>query len=169
MDKRRIFFFDEARFGTHSNLGHGWFHKGSRTPVNVKLGFQNFYLYSAVDPKLGQDFSLVLPNVNSNCMNLFLKEFSAHTKDEQVIMVIDGAGWHHSRSLQVPPNIEIVYLPPYSPELNPVERLWLYIKQKIIKNRIYDTIEELEDVLCEFMTQNLNQEILMSICSVNYL
>ncbi|MDX2049976.1 MAG: transposase, partial [Rickettsiaceae bacterium] len=104
--------------------------------IDVKLGFQNFYMYSAVDPESGEDFSLILPSVNTNCMNLFLKEMSQQIGKDNIIMVMDGAGWYHSKDLKIPPNIEIVHLPAYSPELNPVERLWLYIKQKIIKNTI---------------------------------
>jgi transposase len=63
--EKEVFFFDESRFGTHSKLGHGWFKKGTRTRVEVKIGRQNFYLYSAVNPKNGNDLSLVAPNVNT--------------------------------------------------------------------------------------------------------
>ena len=93
---RSIFFFDESRFGTHSKLGHGWFTKGSRTEVKTKLGFQNFYLYSAVDPKSGVDFTLILPNVNTVCMNLFLTEMIKYIGDAPIILVMDGAGWHRA-------------------------------------------------------------------------
>jgi hypothetical protein len=71
-----LFFFDESRFGTHSKLGHGWFAKGKRTGVAVKLGFANFYLYSAVEPETGEVFTLEIPHVNTNCMNVFLHEMS---------------------------------------------------------------------------------------------
>ncbi len=66
-----VWFFDESRFGTHSKVGHGWFKTGIRTPVKIKLGYKNFYLYSAANPKTGEDFTLILPNVNINCMNVF--------------------------------------------------------------------------------------------------
>lgn len=166
---KSIFFFDESRFGTHSKLGHGWFKKGSRTLVNTKLGFQNFYLYSAVDIHSGEDFTLILPKVNTTCMNLFLSEMAKYIHNKSIIIVMDGAGWHHSKDLQIPSNIEIIYLPPYSPELNPVERLWLHIKQSIVKNRIYETIADLEDTVCEFLNNALDTQTIKSICSVNYL
>lgn len=166
--EKRVFFFDESRFGTHSNIGHGWFRKGSRTLVKVKLGFQNFYLYSAVDPKCGNDFTLMLPRVNTDCLNLFLSEMSEAFAGQQIIIVMDGAGWHKSQDLVIPSNIEIMYLPPYSPELNPVERLWLYIKSHTIKNAVYDTIEILEDAISDFIVQHVNPELLKTVCNVNY-
>lgn len=107
---KRLFFFDEARFGTHSKLGHGWFKKGERTAVKVKLGFQNFYVYSAVAANEGEDFSLILPNVNTITMNEFLAQLALYLGDQQIILVMDGAGWHRSKDLVVPKNIEIVFL-----------------------------------------------------------
>ncbi len=130
-----IYFFDESRFGTHSKIGHGWFKKGKRTAVKIKLGFKNFYVYTAAHAKNGNEFSLILPKLNTQCMNIFLDKFSTQTKGETSTIVMDGAAWHKSKGLVVPNNIQILLLPPYSPELNPVERLWLYIKNKLIKNK----------------------------------
>ena len=166
---KAVYFFDEARFGTHSKIGHGWFVKGSRTPVKVKLGFQNFYLYSAVDPKSGEDFTLMLPSVNTDCMNVFLSKMAEEVHNKSIIIVMDGAGWHHSKDLKIPGNIEIIYLPPYSPELNPVERMWLYIKQRTIRNKVYDTLGDLEEVICNFLCSKLSPTILKSVCCVDYL
>jgi len=165
---KKIFFFDEARFGTHSKVGHGWFIKGSRTMVKVKLGFKNFYLYSAVEVGSGSNFTLHLPYVNTECMQLFLNKFSEELHGECVTIIMDGAGWHTSKTLIVPSNIEIIYLPPYSPELNPVERLWLYIKKAVLYNKIYDTLEELENVVAEFIT-NLQNHTIIKICNYNYM
>ena len=108
--EKRLFFFDEARFGTHSKLGHGWFPKGKRTGVAVKLGFANFYLYSAVEPKTGEHFTLEIPYVNTNCMNIFLEEMSKEFTGDKIILVMDGAGWHKAKNLQVPDNIEIILI-----------------------------------------------------------
>lgn len=97
----------------------------------------------------GQDFSLILPSVNTTAMNEFLKQLSEYLGGKEAIVVMDGAGWHKSKDLEVPKTIEIVYLPPYSPELNPIEKLWEYVKSHTIKNKIYEAIEELERVVCE--------------------
>jgi hypothetical protein len=163
-----LYFFDEARFGTHSKLGHGWFTKGSRTQVNVKLGFRNFYLYSALNPITGEDFTLMLPSVNTDCMNIYLEEMSEYLCGTEAFIVMDQAGWHKSKGLKIPRNITILYLPPYSPELNPVERFWKYIKQHTIKNKIYDNLKDLEDVIANFLN-SLTSSAIKSLCTLSYL
>ena len=163
-----MYFFDESRFGTHSKLGHGWFRKGIRTQVKIKIGFQNFYVYSAVNPITGDDFSLMMPNVNTMSLNMFLAEMSKHIGDQKAIVVMDCAGCHKAKDLVVPANIEILYLPPYSPELNPAERLWEHLKSETIKNKVYNTIEQLEIVVSSSI-KNLNTLLIQSICCMNHL
>jgi transposase len=101
-------------------------------------------------------------------MNIFLQELAKQIGENRVIVVMDGAGWHKSKGLHVPLNIEIVYLPPYSPELNPVERLWQYIKRNTIRNRVYESIKCLEDNVCQFVA-NIRSDRLASVCSCDYL
>ena len=163
-----LWFFDESRFGTHSKIGHGWFRTGIRTPVKIKLGYKNFYLYSAANPKTGEEFTLLLPNVNINCMNIFLNEFAKTIGQRRVLIIMDGAGWHKSDKLKYPKNIRIIIQPPYSPELNPIEKLWQYIKDHTIKNRVYKTLPELENKVCKFV-RTLNSEIIKSVCRVSYI
>ena len=161
-------FSDEARFGTHSKLGHGWFKKGTRTQIPVKLGYKNFYIYGCASPITGKNFTLLLPKANTACMNLFLRELAREFDGRKIILIVDGAGWHRSKDLMVPSNIELVYLPPYSPELNPIERLWLYIKKATIRNRIYETIDGLEETVCDFINE-LKDVTVRSICNLDYL
>lgn len=80
---------------------------------------------------------------------------------------MDGAGWHKSDKLKFPANIRIIIQPPYSPELNPIEKLWQYIKDHTIKNRIYKTLLELENKICKFI-QTLTPEIIKTVCGVSY-
>ena len=89
---KMVYFFDESRFGTHSKIGHGWFKKGARSSIKVKLGFQNFYVYSAVDIMSGKDFSLIVPKVNTPLMNVFLEEMSKDLGSKEAIVVMDCAG-----------------------------------------------------------------------------
>ena len=138
-----------------------------RTSVKVKLGFKNFYVYSAVDVRSGRDFSLILPRVNTILMNEFLAQMSKELGDTQAILVMDGAGWHKSKNLRVPKNLTIVYLPAYSPELNPVEKFWQYIKAHTIKNKIYKTLEALENAVCDFI-KKLKPESIKSTCSISH-
>lgn len=132
------------------------------------MGFENFYVYSAVSPKSGEEFSFLAPYVNTVCMNLFLEGMSKHLGEKQAFLVMDQAGWHKSKTLVLPHNIKIIYLPPYSPELNPVERLWQHIKNHVLKNKVYQTLSSLEDAVCEFIN-SLGKEDIISICSLNYM
>ena len=95
------------------------------------------YIYAAVEPGTDNAFALILPDANAAGMQAFLEAFAATIHDdEHVALVLDGAGWHGSKRLRVPANITLVSLPPYSPELNPVERVWLYLKQRFLSMRL---------------------------------
>jgi hypothetical protein len=159
-----IYFFDESRFGTNTKQGLGWFKKGSRTPVLTKLGFKSFYLYSATNHISGDAFSLIIPNVDKICMQVFIDEF-AKVINKKVILVMDGAGWH--KGIRCPDNIEIIYLPPYSPELNPVERLWRHVKDSVLKNKVYDCLSVLEETVIEFV-KSISPETIQSVCNCSY-
>lgn len=110
----------------------------------------------------------MLPYVNTDCMQLFLNKFSDENEGQKIVLIMDGAGWHKSKNLIIPSNIEIIFLPPYSLELNPVERLWLYIKKSTIYNRLYDKLEHLESVVADFIA-NLENHAIAQICHYNYM
>jgi transposase len=101
-------------------------------------------------------------------MNLFLKKLATQYKDKKLLLVMDCAGWHKSKDLKLPNNIQLIYLAPYSPELNPVERFWQHIKRYTIKNKIYETLDELEVAVCSFLKELKTQDV-QTICAVNYL
>lgn len=109
-----------------------------------------------------------MPNVDVDWMNKFLEEFSSNLKSKRAILVMDQAGWHKSSSLIIPQNIKIIYLSPYSPELNPAEKFWQFIKDNILKNVIYDTLTALEEKLCAFINDITTKQI-MSVCKVSYM
>jgi transposase len=104
-----------------------------------------------------------MPNVNTACMNVYLEELSKEIK-EDFILIMDGAGWHKSKNLIIPKNIQLIILPPYCPELNPVERLWRFVKDNTIKNKVFETLKNLEDEVCWFV-RNLTSEIVSSVCN----
>lgn len=164
----KIFFFDESRFGTHSRLGHGWFKTGVRTTVEKKVGFKNFYIYTALEYKTGKEFSVFASHVDTSCMNIFLAEFAEWLKNDNAFIIMDQAGWHKSKDLKVPQNIRIIYLPPYSPELNPVERFWQYIKDNVLKNKIFEDLQSLQDALSVFIDL-IDPSTTLSICNTSYL
>lgn len=80
-------------------------------------------------------------------MNLFLSELSAAYPNDYIILVADGAVWHKSNSLEIPSNIEIIPLPPYTPEMNPIEQIWAWIRLHGFRNEVFQTLEKVVDRL----------------------
>jgi hypothetical protein len=110
---------------------------------------QYTYAYGAVSPTDGRFDALILPQVNGVCMQLFLDEIAARYAGENVVMVMDGAGWHRSQELKLAENMRTVLLPPYSPELNPQEHVWDELREKFFHNRAFDSLDALEAHLQE--------------------
>ena len=92
-----------------------------------------------------------------------MKELSNQYEGQEVILIIDGAGWHKSKTLEVPKNIKLEILPPYCPELNPVENFWQYIKSHTIKNKVYESLEDLENKICSFI-KSIDKNTVKNIC-----
>lgn len=140
----RLFFQDEARIGQKGRTAHVWWKRGERPPGLCDRRFTFAYIFAAIEPGTDNGFALVLPYANTEAMQLFLDRFAATIgDDEHVALVLDQAGWHGANDLVVPENLTLVPLPPYSPELNPVERVWLYLKQRFLSHRLlsdYDAI-----------------------------
>jgi hypothetical protein len=120
----RLMFEDEARFGRLSEPRRCWAPKGVRPEIPAQIVREYEYAYAAVSPHDGVLDTLVLPQVNTEAMGLFLAEVAARHAGEFIVMVLDGAGWHRAKRLSVPENMRLVPLPPWSPQLNPAEHLW---------------------------------------------
>ncbi len=101
-------------------------------------------------------------------MQIYLDELSQSLDGKEIILIMDQAGWHKSKDLAVPKNVEIWFLPPYSPELNPVERLWKMIKRNTLHNRLYDSLKQLEKAVVEYF-DTLTSEVLMHLCTCSYI
>jgi transposase len=87
-----------------------------------------------------------------------LKDFAKQLpKNTHALIIMDGAGWHSSKDLQIPEDVSILLLPPYSPELNPAELIWRMLRQKKLSNRLYPTIDELEAAVDEAWVWISNQ------------
>lgn len=129
------------------------------------------YAYIAVCPETGESTSLIMPYANTECMNIFLEEMNKEYGNYRIIMAMDKAGWHRSKDLKKPENIAFWYIPPYSPELNPVEHIWDYIReQKGFNNRTFTTITEVEDWLEQSLFEISNDvKIVRSITNFKWL
>lgn len=140
-------FQDEARFGSISDCRRCWCRRPQRPMVKKMLSRQYIYAFGAVSPQDGVLDTLVLPQVDTPCMQLFIDEVAARHADDNIAMVLDGAGWHTSNELLPPKNIRLLVLPPYSPELTPVEHLWDEPREKHFHNRVFDSLDAVEDHL----------------------
>jgi transposase len=143
----KLLFQDEARFGRISDIRRCWCPKPLRPMCQAMVTQEYTYAYAAVCVSDGELDTLILPHVNGDCMQIFLDEVAARHPQERLLMVLDGAGWHQSESLQLPANLRLLRLPPYSPELNPVEHLWDELREKAFHNRVFESIDALEEHL----------------------
>ena len=143
----RVMFQDEARFGRISDVRRCWCPKPLRPMVRAMVTQEYTYAYAAVCPADGRMDSLILPHVNGRCMQLFIDELAARYRNERIILILDGAGWHKSSEIRLPDNLRLLSLPPYAPELNPVEHIWDDLREKHFHNRVFDSLDALEDHL----------------------
>ncbi len=155
--KVRLMFQDEGRFGRINDPRRCWAPKGIRPESPAQLVREYMYAYAAVSPHDGVLDSLVLPEVNSDAMSIFLKEVSNRHPEEFILMVLDGAGWHRAKALIVPDNMKLVPLPPYSPQLNPTENIWEEIREKWFPNIVFSSLDAVIDTLVEAL-RNLEND-----------
>ena len=138
---------------------HRWFMRGKRPPGRCDQRYTFAYIYGAVSP--GTDrrsscascgsaplsaFALILPEVSANAMQVYLDKLAETIgPDEHVLLVLDQAAWHEAKTLRTPASITLEPLPPRSPELNPVERVWLFLKEKFLSHRLLDDYNAILD------------------------
>lgn len=132
-----------------------WARTGSRPLALKQTEYEWVYVYGAVNPATGESVGMIGRSVGIEWMNQHLRWISEHVRASpggeavHVILILDRAGWHVSPKLKVPSNITLLHLPPYSPELNPVERLWHWLKSHCLSNRIYRDVEHLYDAAAQ--------------------
>lgn len=172
-DKRpvKLFFEDEARFGRINVVGKCWVPGRTRAMVTQQIVREYIYAYTTVCPQTGENYSIISPVNNTEAMNIFLNEVSMAFKHYRIIMCLDGAGWHTSNQLQLPENIRLLRLPPYSPELNPTEHIWDYIReQKHFNNYTFETLDDVEDTLSKALKEiNTEYDIMSSLCNFSWM
>jgi len=127
----------EVGFGRINKPKYCWCKKGIRPSVSCYHIREYRYAYGAVEPATRESCFLVMPYCNTDCINVFLAHLSKSYPDDRVILVCDGAAWHKAKSLIVPENISIVFIPPYTSEMNPIEQIWKKIRKIGFKNEIF--------------------------------
>jgi transposase len=142
----RTDFQDEARFGQKGTITRVWARRGSRPRAVRQTGFSSLYVLAAVCAATGTMSALIMPALNTAVVNQFLEQFSRELPaGVHAVLIWDGAGFHTSSDLVVPSNVSLIQLPPYSPELNPVENLWHYLRAHHWSNRAYRDYDELQE------------------------
>lgn len=136
--------------GQQGTLTRIWARRGTRPRAPRDTRYQWAYLFGAVCPARGTAAGLVLPFVNTAAMNAHLAEIARTVAPgAHALLILDGAGWHGSNALVVPDNLSLLTLPPYSPELNPVENVWAYLRANKLAISVFNTYEEIVDACCK--------------------
>src|SRR5947208_6581496 len=141
-----VWFLDEARVGQQGTLTRVWAKRGSRPRAPRDRRYEWAYLFGAICPERRTGAAIIMPEVNIEAMNEHLAEISRRVSVGAIaLLVLDGAGWHSSPRLEVPENIVLLPLPPYSPELNPMENVWEFMRGNWLSHRVWDTYEAILD------------------------
>ena len=143
----RLLFEDEARFGRMSDPVRCWAPWGVRPQVATHRVRQYTHVFGSVCPHDGEFISLILPHADTAAMSLYLAEVSRRHPDEHLLMFLDRAGWHRAKTLVVPANLTLAWLPAYSPQCNPAELVWREMRRQPFGNHDYDSMDAVENAL----------------------
>ena len=163
----RLFACDESRFGLLPIKRRRLTRRGVKPVMRFRWRFEYCYLYGAVEPKTGEHFLLEMPSLNSLCFQVFLDEFAAAFRESLNVVVLDNGAFHKAQYLIVPENVILVFLPPYCPELNPIERLWQDVKDQLALG-FYETLEALQDAISAVLG-GYSETMVASLCGSAYM
>jgi putative transposase len=161
-DSVRLMFWDESIFGRITTIKSCWCPNGVRPTVSSLKIREFVYAYGAVDPVNGDSSFIVAGGCNTEWTSKFLEVLSKQFQNDYILLCGDNASWHKSKGLVVPDNIELFFIPPATPEMNPIEQLWEKIKEDDFDNRFYNTLKKVIDQLCDSVT-NLDKNSIKSI------
>ena len=162
-----MWFQDEARVGQQGTLTRVWAKRGTRPRAPRDTRYQWAYIFGAVCPGRGVAAGLVMPFADTAAMNAHLAEIARTVAPgAHAALVLDGAGWHGGHALRVPDNTSLVVLPPYSPELNPVENVWQYLRANWLAISVFDDYDGIVDACCRAWNRFADQpQVITSIAS----
>jgi len=146
------------RLGQKNGLVRQWARTGTRPRQPADQRYKSAYLFGAICPARGTGAALMLPRANTKAMQMHLEEISqAIAQDAHAAILMDRAGWHTTGKLTIPDNITIVLLPSRSPELNPVENIWQYLRQTSLSNRVFADYDAIIDAGCKAWNRLIDQ------------
>lgn len=161
----RIVFCDEMRYGLISNLRRAWTKRGKQRPqIPCRMKYEFGYLYIGVDSRSWEVDALLLPYTNYETTKVFIEFIRNKYKQEHLVIVWDGAGFHRAREVKEIRGVSFIELPSYSPELNPVERLIEELR-KSTANKVFENLDQIEDKLIEALRHYINNpDKVQSLC-----
>ncbi len=140
---------------------------GHQARRNHRPRYESVYLYGAVEPLTGERFFLELSHLTSDCFQCFIKKFSEAFPESLNLLVLDNGRFHHAKSLEIPENVVLLFLPPYSPELNPIERLWQDVKVSKLFTQTYKAFEDMQAKVTEIL-QNYSDAAIAKITGFSH-
>lgn len=166
----RLFFQDEARVGLHLPKYRRLTAKGVCPVQPFEPVYEYYWLYGAVEPATGESHFWEMPALNSDCFSVYLRELSNAYPDTLNVVALDNAPAHIAKAVVVPENVVLLPLPSYSPELNPVERLWLHVRQQIdvFDETVRTKLDGLRDHVAAIV-RSLSAEALRSLTGYDYI
>jgi hypothetical protein len=157
-----LYFQDESRFGLMTHIGTCLTAKGVKPLVKYQQAFKSTYLFGSFSPINGDSFIWEINGVDTLVFEAYLKAFSSYKPNELKIVITDNAGFHSTTNIDIPENIKLINIPPYSPELNPSEKIWHYIKTRF-KNNVFENMDNLKKWLYSTVKDNINPQLVKSI------
>ena len=145
-----MWFQDEARIGQKNGLVRQWARRGTRPRQPADQRYQSAYLFGAICPARGVGAALAMPFANTQAMQAHLDEIGRTVaRGAHAVLLLDRAGWHTTEKLTIPNNLTLILLPSHSPELNPVENIWQFLRANWLSNRVFQTYDEIIAAACE--------------------
>ena len=161
---------DETTITLETSISYDWMPTNTRTMLKINRSGQKDCVIGGVSPKTGDTVFIQTDRTDSQTVSMFIQELSNNYSRYDNILILDNASFHVSQGtpdFPVPKNIKLLYLPTYSPDLNPIERLWKYFKDEFINNRFFENIYHLRNTVNDALYNLLdNQDTVKSICSV---
>jgi len=162
-----IYCQDESRFGLFTRNGRAITARGIKPVCPYQHKFENTYLFGAFSAINGNSFLLELPFCNTETFQVFLDEFSSENPTELKVMVLDNGSFHKAERLKIPRNIVLIFIPPYSPELNPAEKVWWLLKREFVC-QTFENMDQLQKHIDRSIKKTINIESIKSLCSFEY-
>ena len=173
-NKIELLYYDEAFFCRESSVTRGWYPRGSKAQVLCPITFEKVGTCGAVNPRNGKLYSLCFDGFDSDTFIYYLRWLlSVFKTKKKIVLVLDNASSHKSHKVKqfvskCKDRLELLFLPPYSPDLNPIERVWKNLRYHVTHNIYFETLEFLENAILTYLKKHAHpNERLKSLCCIN--